>query len=95
MSVLVRRWRKQDTAQCMDVLKEASWSNVWPSFLLTLNKRWFSHVTVMVAVASYLVTKSVPCFLFSILLVVFVTFLMQMLGTVYYIYRHLRDMKNV
>ena len=91
----VRPWRRGDSEQCMRVLKEASWSNVWPSFMLTIKKKWFSQITVFIAVGCYLITNNLALLLFSILLVVFLTLLMQIFGNVYYIYFHLRDMNNV
>ena len=91
----IRPWRDGDQEQCMSVLREASWSNVWPSFLLTIKKRWFTQITVMIAAPTYLYTYSVSVFLLTILLVIFTTLLAQILGNLYYIFVHLKDMKEV
>ena len=91
----VRPWRKGDTEQCIRVLREASWSNVWPSFMLTIKKKWFSQITVFIAVGCYVLSHSLVLFLFSILVVVFLTLLIQIFGNMFYIYYHLRDMYNV
>lgn len=91
----VRPWKEGDTDQVMKVLKEASWSHVWPSFLLTIRKRWFTQITMLVAAPAYWYTYSVSVFLFTILLVLFSTLLAQIIGNLYYIYGHLQDMKQV
>ena len=91
----VRLWKEGDTPQCIKVLREASWSNVWPSYILTIKKRWFSQVTGLSAVGCYLVTNSAILFVFSILVVFFTTLVLQVLGNMFYIYFHLRDMHHV
>ena len=96
MKIVIRPYSAQDHDKTMVVLKDGSYSNITPSFNLSLQGQTFRYCTVIVCVLAYMLTRSFVIFILTLFLVVGLLYLTQVIGTLYYIYGPpLRDMRNV